>query len=112
MIKHLFGRGDYLTECFLTAAVPGTLVAKLEDMTCGNCRTALIHRNVCPDCGTKGLTWSVRPRNITGVPDGRLRVVDVETTFQLSCGGCSETLLADVGPEVVAKALTDQVWRP
>jgi hypothetical protein len=112
MIKHLFGSGYAITECGLTSAIPKTLTADLADMTCGDCRTSLIRRGVCPECDGKTLTWATRARNITGAPDGRLRVVDVETTFLLACGDCSATLLADVGPEVIAIFLTAHGWRP
>lgn len=112
MIRHLVTDGYALTECALVAAVPGSLVTRLEDMTCKDCRTRLIRKGVCPECGEKRLAWGIHPRNKTGVPDGRLRVSDVETTFYLACNHCSETLLAHVDPETVAAALTARGWTP
>lgn len=112
MTLHLVTDGYALTECGLTSALPGSLVVRLEDVTCKNCRTGLIRKGVCPECGEKQLTWGIHPRNKSGVADGRLRVSDVETTFYLACNHCSETLLAHVDPETVAAALTARGWTP
>lgn len=113
MIIHLLNpRGDALTACSLHAARRDRLTTDLEKYTCGDCRTGLIARGVCPCCGEEALTWGVHPHNNSGVADGRLTMRDVETIFYLGCDHCSETLLAHVPAEVVAKALTEMKWRP
>lgn len=112
MIKHLASSGYAITECGLTSILPRELTADMDHMSCGNCRSALIHRGVCPECGEKKLTWSTAPHKKNGVADGRLTMRDVETIFYLGCEECSETLLTHIDPAVVAKALTEMGWRP
>jgi hypothetical protein len=116
VIRHLIGGGperrDVLTECCLSAAVPGSLTTELEDMTCRDCRASLIARGICPECGERKLTWSAGPVKLSQVPDGRLVMRDVETQFYLGCDHCSETLISQVDPEQVAQALTKIGWRP
>jgi hypothetical protein len=110
--RHLVSRGDRLTWCGLTSARIDELTADLDKRTCKDCRTALITRGICPECGEEKLTWGVHPRNKSGVADGRLTMNDVETIFYLGCDFCSATLLAHVDPETVAAAITELHWRP
>lgn len=112
MIKHLVSTGDLLTWCGLTAARRDELTGRREDMSCKECRNALIHRGICPECGEKKLAWGVSQRKKTNVADGCLSMNDVETVFHLGCNECSETWLFDVDAETVAKFLNFSHWRP
>ena len=47
----------------------------------------------CPECGSAALEWSCTQKAPADVPDGRLRVNEVETLFVLGCTECSETVL-------------------
>lgn len=111
-MKHLLGRGDWLTECYLTAARPDELTAELDECTCRACKTSLIHQGMCPACGEKTLTWSPHPKKLTSVADGRLTARDIETIFYLACDYCSETVIPEVSPAEVAEALTAMKWTP
>ena len=105
MIRHLIGRGYFLTECFLKAAIPGSLMTDLGDVDCRDCKHALVRRGVCPNCGEKTLSWGWIVKNTSGVPDGRLRLGEVRPVFYLACDSCSETVLPSVSPDRVAAAL-------
>lgn len=111
--RHLILESGYaLTECGLTAAVPGTLTNLLERMTCRDCRAALVRKGTCPECGEARLVWSAGPVKLNTVADGRLTMRDVETQFYLGCEECSETLIHSVSADQVAVFLTGQRWRP
>lgn len=116
MIRHLVGGGpgrrDVLTECCLSAALPGSLVTELEDVNCRDCRWSLIGRGICPVCGEKRLSWSPHPKKLTSVVDGRLTMNDVTAVFYLACDYCSETLVPGVDLDTVAAFLTSQGWTP
>jgi hypothetical protein len=112
VIRHLIGRGDVLTDCGLTRALPGTLMTDMENVNCRDCRRSQIAKGVCPACGEKKLSWGTHPHKLNSVPDGRLTARDIETIFYLACDYCSETLLPQVDPEVVAAALTKMGWVP
>jgi NADH pyrophosphatase NudC (nudix superfamily) len=94
-VKHLVGRGYALTACGLTSILPGELTARLESVTHDGCRSAIINRGQCPECGERGLSWNY-----------------AEAGFYLTCDACLETLLNHVQPAVVAAALTKDGWRP
>jgi hypothetical protein len=116
VIRHLIGGGperrDVLTECSLSAALPGSLVTELELVTCRDCRASLVARGICRECGSGALVWQAGPVNTSGVVDGRLTMRDVETQFWLGCEECSETLISGVSADQVAAALTEHRWRP
>lgn len=116
MIRHLIGgvvnRRDVLTECCLTAALPGSLMTDLDDVNCRDCKRSLMMRGICPECGEKKLSWSPHPKKLTGVVDGRLTMNDVTAVFYLACDFCSETLIPEVDLDTVAAALTANGWRP
>jgi hypothetical protein len=109
VIRHLLGRGDVLTDCGLTSALPGTLMSRAEDV---NCRRSMMARGVCPACGEKELAWNAHPKKLTGVADGRLTMNDVTAVFYLSCDYCSETLIPEVDLDDVARFLTEQRYLP
>lgn len=104
--------GDALTSCGSMAARRAELTMKLAERTCDDCRTALIRKGICPVCGKKKLSWGTSPINNSSAANGRLRVGDVETAFYLGCDNCSETVLAHVRPETIARVLTEMNWRP
>lgn len=111
MIYHLVGpQHGPLTECGLTTA--DALVAVVDEVSCVDCRTTLITKGICPECGERHLRWQTYPRNKSAAHDGRLRVSDVDTAFVLGCETCSETLTGPVSPETVAEALTEMKWHP
>lgn len=113
MSRHLILESGYaLTECGLESAVPGTLTNLLERMTCADCRTALVYKGKCPECGGGPLVWSAGPVKLAPVADGRLTMRDVETQFYLGCEECSETLIHSVSADEVARFLTGSGWRP
>lgn len=113
MIRHLIGRGDVLTICGLTSALPGSLMAEVEDVNCRDCRMALIARGQCPACGERDtLSWDPHPKKLTGVVDGRLTLHDVTAVFYLACDYCSETLISEVDLDTVAKYLTESRYLP
>jgi hypothetical protein len=116
VIRHLVGGGperrDVLTECSLSAAIPGSLVTDLELVTCLECRASLVTRGICRECGSGPLVWGHAPMSQSGVPDGRLRAGDVVSGFYLGCEACSATVLSRVHPDLVAAALTTSGWRP
>jgi hypothetical protein len=116
VIRHLIGGGperrEVLTECSLSAAIPGSLVTELELVTCRDCRASLVARGICRECGGGPLVWSAGPVNVSGVADGRLTMRDVVTEFYLGCEECSETLISGVSADEVATALTSAGWRP
>lgn len=116
MIRHLIGGGperrDVLTECCLSAVIPGSLVTDVEDMTCRDCRASLIARGICPACGEARLAWSAGPVKLTSVVDGRLTMGDVETQLYLGCEECSETLITGVTVDQVLPFLNESRWRP
>lgn len=105
-------KGFSLTECGLTSVTPREITSDPDECTCGDCRTAMMRRGVCPVCETEALVWGTHPRNKSGVTDGRLRLSETETIFYLACEYCSETLIAQVPPDEVATYLTGQRWVP
>lgn len=111
-MKHLLGRGDWLTECNLTAARPDELTAELDETTCRECKRALVRRGSCSNCGSPALVWSAGPVKLNTVADGRLTMRDVETQFYLGCEECSETLIHSVSVDQVAAYLTAERWYP
>lgn len=112
MNRHLLARGDFLTECGLSAAVPGSLMTDIAAVSCADCKRGLIRRGVCPNCEGGPLVWSAGPVKLTTVPDGRLTMNDIETQFYLGCADCSETLIHGIEPDRVAGVLTGIGWRP
>lgn len=112
MIRHLIGRGDVLTDCGLTSALPGSLVTVPEDVNCRDCRRSMMARGMCPTCGEKALAWNPHPKKLTGVVDGRLTMRDVTAVFYLSCDYCSATLIPEVDLETVARFLTENRFMP
>lgn len=46
----------------------------------------------CRECGSESLTWDTHNKTDTGVPEGRLRSLEVKCLFVLGCDDCSETL--------------------
>jgi ribosomal protein S27E len=91
----MVARGYALTACGLTSVVPGHLTTVLARMTCDGCRSAMIARGECPECGARALAWGFTSPH-----------------FWLGCGSCSETLLNHVSPVLVAEELTSSGWRP
>lgn len=112
MIRHLIGRGDVLTDCGLTSALPGSLMINLEDVNCRDCRRSMMARGECPVCGEERLSWQPHPKKLTGVVDGRLTMNDVTAVFYLSCDYCSETLIPEVDLDTVARYLTHRRFLP
>lgn len=113
MIRHLIGRGDVLTDCGLTSALPGTLMTDPEDVNCRDCRQNMMARGMCPVCGESQLRWDPHPKNVSGgVVDGRLTMRDVVTVFYLACDYCSETLIPEVDADTVAQFLTENRFLP
>ncbi len=112
MIRHLIGRGDVLTDCGLTSALPGSLMVNPEDVNCEYCRRSMMARGMCPTCGGKTIVWLPHPKKLTGVVDGRLTMNDVTAVFYLSCDYCSETLIPEVDLETVARFLTENRFMP
>lgn len=116
MIRHLAGgspeRRNVLTECSLMAAIPGTLMTRLEDVNCADCRASLVRRGVCPECGQERLVWDAGPVKLNTVADGRLTLRDVETQFHLGCDECSATLIDSVSTDEVVAVLNAHRWRP
>jgi hypothetical protein len=112
VIRHLVGRGDALTDCGLTEALPGTLMPHMVGVNCQDCRRSQIIKGLCPVCGESKLTWGIHPEKRSGVVDGRLRANDILTIFYLACEHCSTTVLPRVDPEDVAAALTEMGWIP
>jgi hypothetical protein len=116
VIRHLAGGGperrDVLTECSLPSALPGSLTMSMGYMNCPDCRASLISRGICPACGEEALAWDCGTVKLAEVPDGRLRLNEVETQFWLGCETCSETLIHGVSPDEVVKHLTEAGWRP
>lgn len=103
-MKHLVGRGDYLTACGLTLVSPQELTARLSDVTHDGCRSAIIARGQCPECGGTETSW--------GFTASGPEYAGPASSFYLGCDGCHATLLNHVMPAVVANALTDAGWRP
>jgi hypothetical protein len=94
-VKHLSPRKGYaMTWCGWMAVKPSELTTRFQERTCDACRAAMIHRGVCPVCGTDGLTWG----SLLG-------------SFRLDCGQC-QTVLMVVPAATAAKALTEMNWRP
>lgn len=112
MIRHLIGRGDVLTDCGLTSALPGSLMMHPEDVNCRDCRRNMMARGECPECGDKRLAWNPHPKKLTTVVDGRLTMNDVTAVFYLSCDCCSETLIPEVDLDAVARFLTESRYLP
>jgi len=110
---HLYGRGDVLTICGLTSALPGSLTTEIENVTCRYCRMTMIAQGQCPECGERDtLRWDPHPKKLTTVVDGRLTMNDVTAVFYLACDCCSETLIPEVDLDAVAKYLTENRFMP
>lgn len=54
----------------------------------------------CKECGSTAFTWHCTQTNRNSIPDGRLRMHDVNTRFFYSCDDCSETVRTAEGDEV------------
>lgn len=102
---------DALTACGEMAARRAELTTDRKKRTCDACRTALIRRGICPECGGDELAWGAHQHKTTNVADGRLALRDVTTTFYLGCEQCSETLISGVPADTIAAALTETGWR-
>lgn len=60
----------------------------------------------CKECKSTDIGWQTYYTSSGGVPDGRLRLSEVQCQFVLGCNYCSETLLVLTGDRV-AGILTD-----
>lgn len=104
-------RGEALTACGEMAARRTELTTDRKKRTCDACRTELIRRGICPECGGDDLRWGAFRANTSPAPEGRLVTGDVTTTFYLGCEQCSETLISGVPADTIAAALTEMGWR-
>jgi hypothetical protein len=62
----------------------------------------------CKKCESTDIGWQTFYTSTGGVPDGRLRLSEVQCQFVLGCNFCSETLLVLSGDRV-AEILTNSL---
>ena len=62
--------------------------------------SSLFNTNECPECSSKLLQWHCTQVTKSPIPDGRLRLHEVDTLFYLSCEYCSHTLEEITGDAV------------
>jgi hypothetical protein len=61
----------------------------------------------CSNCGSNDLLWYVGLRSANDVPDGRLRLNEVQPIAYLACEECSETLRV-IGEDQINKMLNSR----